>query len=108
MLRDVRAAGLRILDSYAVVETTQVTAPDVAVEVKGSRVQITASDFSGAVALDTEGSDLDLAGVVLRGRRSSVHVSGSSKLVFSISRADRPQGRRYLHGVYELDSGAQL
>jgi pimeloyl-ACP methyl ester carboxylesterase len=108
VLQDVRAASLRLRDSYAVVEAAQVTGADVALEVRGSRVQITASDFSGNVALDVEGSDLDLAGVVLRGRRASVHVGGSSRLVFSISHAASPINQRYLHGVYEFDIGAEL
>lgn len=108
VLKDVRAASLRIRDSYAVVENTQVAASGVAFEVRGSRVQSTACDFSGRVALDATGSDLDLAGVVLRGQHSSVRIGGSSRLVFSISRADSPRGRRYLHGVHELDIGAEL
>jgi pimeloyl-ACP methyl ester carboxylesterase len=108
VLRDVRAGALRIRDSYAVVERTQVLARGVALEVRGSRVQITASDFSGQIAVDTEGSDLDLAGVVLRGQRASVHVGAASKLIFSISHAESPINRRYLHGLYEFDIGAEL
>ena len=108
VLRDVRTAGLRIRDSYAVVETTRVIAPGVAIEVKDSRVEITASDFAGNVALEVEGSDLDLAGVNLRGQRAAVHIGGSSKLIVSVSHADSPINQRYLHGVYEFDIGAEL
>jgi pimeloyl-ACP methyl ester carboxylesterase len=108
VLKDVRAAALRIRDSYAVVENTRVIAPGVALEVKGSRVEITASDFTGNVALEVEGSDLDLAGVNLRGQRAAVHIGGSSKLILSVSHAESPINQRYLHGVYEFDIGAEL
>jgi hypothetical protein len=107
-LKDVRTAALHIRDSYVVVENTRVVAQGVALAVRGSRVEITASDFAGTVALDVEGSDLDLAGVQLRGQRASVHIGGSSKLIFSVSGAESPINRRYLHGVYEFDIGAEL
>jgi hypothetical protein len=35
-------------------------------------------------------------------------VGEASKLIFSISRVDGPGKRRYLHGVYEVDLGAEL
>jgi pimeloyl-ACP methyl ester carboxylesterase len=108
VLRDVRTTALRIRDSYAIVENTRVVAQGVALEVKGSRVELTASDFTGTVALQVEGSDLDLAGVELRGQRASVHVGGASKLVFSVSHAESPINSRYLHDVYEFDIGAEL
>ncbi|MBN2574576.1 MAG: alpha/beta hydrolase [Deltaproteobacteria bacterium] len=108
VLRDVRAGALRIRDSYAVVENTRVVSPDVALEVKGSRVEITASDFAGEVGLRVEGSDLDLAGVELRGKRAALHVGGFSKLIFSVSRATSPITQRYLHGVHEFESGVEL
>ena len=108
VLRDVRTSALRIRDSYAVVENTRVVAQGTALEVKGSRVEITASDFTGMVAMEVDGSDLDLAGVELRGQRASVKVGGSSKLIISVSRAESPINKRYLHGVYEFDIGAEL
>jgi pimeloyl-ACP methyl ester carboxylesterase len=108
VLRDVRTASLRIRNSYAIVENTRVVARETALVVKGSRVEITASDFVGNVAFEVEGSDLDLAGVELRGQRASVKVGGASTLIFSVSRADSPINRRYLHGVYEFDIGAEL
>jgi pimeloyl-ACP methyl ester carboxylesterase len=108
VLRDVRTAALRIRDSYATVASTRVLSTDVALDVKGSRVEFTASDFVGKVGMEVQGSDLDLAGVKLQGQRVAVHVGGASKLIFSVSRAESPLGQRYLHGVYELDKGAEL
>lgn len=107
VLRDLRATSLRIRDSYVQLEDVQVTGAGVAVEVQGSRVAITASDFAGELALAVEGSDLDLAGVVLRGQRASLRAR-TSKLVFSVSQVSSPAGQRYLHGVHELDRGTEL
>jgi len=107
VLKDVHAGSLRIRDSYATVENTRVVSPGVALDIKGSRVMVTASDFTGDVALEVAGSDLDLAGVLLRGRRKAVHVGGASKLIFSISRSESPTNRSYLHGVYEFDIGTE-
>jgi pimeloyl-ACP methyl ester carboxylesterase len=108
VLKDVRAGALRIRDSYATVENARDVSPGVALFIEGSRVMVTASDFAGEVALEVAGSDLDLAGVELRGRRKAVQVGEASKLIFSISRVDGPGKRRYLHGVYEVDLGAEL
>ena len=104
-LKDVRARALRIRDSQVVMENTRVAAQGVALEVKGSRVEITACEFAGNVALDVDGSELDLAGVDLQGQRASVHVASASRLVFSVTRVDSPIQRRYLHDVLESTTG---
>jgi len=108
VLRDVRAASLRIRDSYVTVEKTRIVGEGTALDVKGSRVRITASDFVGDVALAVGGSDLDLAGVELRGRRAAIEVLGDSKLILSVSRAESPLAQRYLHDVFELGEGAKI
>jgi pimeloyl-ACP methyl ester carboxylesterase len=107
-LKDVHARALRILDSQVKVENTRVVSQAVALEVKGSRVAITASEFSGSVAINIDNSDLDLAGVDLQGRRASVHVVSASRLIFSVSHVDSPIQRRYLHDLVEPNSGEEL
>jgi pimeloyl-ACP methyl ester carboxylesterase len=107
-LKDVRARALRIRDSHVVVETTRVVSQTVALDVKGSRVDITASDFAGKVAIDVDNSDLDLAGVDLQGQRASVRVASPSRLIFSVSHVDSPVQRRYVHDLLEPSSGEEL
>jgi hypothetical protein len=80
----------------------------VALNVKGSRVVITASAFAGSVAVDVDNSDLDLAGVELRGQRASVHVVSASRLIFSVSHVDSPIQRRTIHDFLEPNSGEDL
>jgi pimeloyl-ACP methyl ester carboxylesterase len=108
VLRGVRAAAIRVRDSYVIMEDTRVESQGTALRVKGSRLEITASDFIGNVALDVEGSDIDLAGVSLQGRKAAVHVGSDTKLIFSVSRIDSPNNHRYLHDVLELGVGADL
>jgi pimeloyl-ACP methyl ester carboxylesterase len=107
-LTDVRAGALRIRDSQVTVDGSRVVSQGVALEVKGSRVAITASAFAGSVAIDVDNSDLDLAGVDLQGQRASVHVARASRLIFSVSHVDSPIQRRYVHDLLEPDSGQDL
>jgi len=107
-LKDVRARALRIRDSHVIVENTRVVSQAVALEAKGSRVEITASEFVGNVAIDVDNSDLDLAGVDLQGLRASVHVATASRLIFSVSHVDSPVQRRYVHDLLEPSSGEDL
>jgi len=107
-LKDVHARALRIRDSQVTVENTRVVSPAVALEVKGSRVAITASEFEGNVAIDVDNSDLDLAGVDLQGTRASVHVAHASRVIFSASHVDSPIQRRYVHDLLEPSAGEDL
>jgi len=107
-LKDVRARALRIRDSHVIVENTRVVSQAVALEAKGSRVEITAGEFVGNVAIDVDNSDLDLAGVDLQGLRASVHVATASRLIFSVSHVDSPVQRRYVHDLLEPSSGEDL
>jgi pimeloyl-ACP methyl ester carboxylesterase len=107
-LEGVRSASIRIRDSAVTVENTQVGSEGVALDVTNSKVEITASDFAGDVALLTNGGDVDLAGVTLRGTRRSVQVDRASRLIFSISRLDSPIAHRFAHELIELGPGAEL
>jgi pimeloyl-ACP methyl ester carboxylesterase len=107
-LRDVRAAAIRVRNSEVVIENTHVSAQATALQVVGSQVEITACDLSGAIALDSDGSEIDLAGVNLQGQRAGVHVAGSSRMIFSVCRVDSPINHRYLHDAMELNVGADL
>jgi pimeloyl-ACP methyl ester carboxylesterase len=108
LLDGVRSGPIRIRDSVVTIQNTEAHALAVALDVKNSKLEVTASDFVGDVALEVSGSDLDLAGVVLRGDQRSVHVGGSSQLIFSISHLDSPVGRHYVHELLELRAGEEM
>jgi pimeloyl-ACP methyl ester carboxylesterase len=107
-LQDVHARSLRIRDSHVVVENTRIESAGTALEVKGSRVELTACELAGNVAIDTDNSDLDLAGVELRGKRAAVHVTSASRLIFSVSKVDSPVQRRFVHEVLEPNAKEDL
>jgi hypothetical protein len=107
-LKDVRAAALRVRNSEVVMDNTEVSAAETALQVVDSQVELTACDLSGTVALDSKGSKVDLAGVTLHGRRAGVHISGSSAMVFSVCKVDSPVGHRYLHDEMDLNAGVDL
>lgn len=107
-LKGVRARSLNIRDSQVVVEDTRIESQATALEVKGSRVELTACELAGDVAIDTDNSDLDMAGVELRGKRAAVHVTGASRLTFSVSKVDSPVQRRFVHEVLEPNAKDDL
>jgi hypothetical protein len=107
-LDGVRSGAIRIRDSAVTMHDTHVATTAVALDVKRSRVEITASDLVGEVALESSGGDLDLAGVTLQGKAKSVHIGSSTRLIFSISRVDSPVSHRFVHELLELGSGAEL
>lgn len=107
-IEDVRSGTIRIRDSVVVIENAHVKSDAVALDVKNSKVEITASEFSGDVAMQTNVGEVDLAGVILRGKRKSVQVDRSSRLIFSISRLESPVAHRYVHELVELGAGTEL
>jgi pimeloyl-ACP methyl ester carboxylesterase len=107
-IEDVRSGSIRIRDSVVVIENAQVKSDTVALDVKNSKVELTASELSGDVALQTNVGEVDLAGITLRGKRKSVQVDRSSRLIFSISRLESPVAHRYVHELVELGAGNEL
>lgn len=107
-LEDVHSGSIRIRDSVVTIENTRVRSDAVALDVKNSKVEITASELAGDVAMQTSVGEVDLAGVILRGKRKSVQVDRSSRLIFSISRLESPVAHRYVHELVELGAGNEL
>jgi pimeloyl-ACP methyl ester carboxylesterase len=104
----VRAAAIRVRDSVVSLEDTQVVGSGVALTVSGSRVQATACDLTGEVGIQAERSELDLAGVELRGRRAAVLAQGPTSLLFSVSRVESRRTRGFVHGAKELARNDEL
>lgn len=107
-LDGVRCASIKIRDSIVTIEGTRVSSEAVALVVENSKVEVTASELEGDVAMETTAGDVDLAGVTLTGKRKSVQVDRGSRLIFSISRLSSPLGRRYVHELLEMGAGSEL
>jgi hypothetical protein len=71
-----------------------------ALTVDRSRVNATAVDIKGAVAMEANGSELDFAGVTLTGSERAVDIRGRSRIYFSVSDVDSPTYRGNVHSIW--------
>jgi len=108
-LRNVRVETLRISASTVHIENADIGGRGVGLLVERSEVTMTAGRIRGDdVAIRAESSELDLAGVVLSGRRAAVEVRSNSRALMSVCKMRTARRRGYLHGVYELSPSAPL
>ena len=76
-----------------------------AVEVDGSEAVFTGTQISGDIAIEASRSRLDLAGVELQGKTSSITAKSRSEFLFSISRMDSPEFQGTIHNLISLTNG---
>jgi pimeloyl-ACP methyl ester carboxylesterase len=99
-LVNVTATEVIIEDSEATVVNTHIRSTRTALRVKASHVSITASQLTAPVPLEAEGSNLDLAGVTLRGDKVAAVVKSNSTLMFSVCPVHIGRAAvRHLHGI---------
>jgi hypothetical protein len=84
-LVDVVADRIVVRDSSVQMTGVQVQGADVALDISNSELVATASDFGGRVAIRSDASRLDLAGVRLSASGFAVQVVGRSRFVTSVS-----------------------
>jgi len=95
-IRNARVGKLNVLNSRLSLIDTDILGKDEGLHADNSDVTITNGDISGVIAIKSERSRFDLAGVHLRGTLDAVKAVGS-KFVFSISRAYSPHMDGTLH-----------
>lgn len=98
-IRNARIVHLNVLNSRLIMFDTDIMGKDEGLHADNSDVTITNGDISGVIAIKSERSRFDLAGVHLKGTQDAVKASGS-KFVFSISRVHSPHMDGSLH-VYK-------
>jgi pimeloyl-ACP methyl ester carboxylesterase len=105
-----RTGSLRVAGSTVEIGDTRIDGAETGLEVVDSRVRITGGVLSGDVAIAVDGSNLDLAGVVVTGRRALARCAGDrpSDILFSVCAADGPRGREHLHGIRRVAPGRDL
>jgi pimeloyl-ACP methyl ester carboxylesterase len=108
VLRNVRVARLVVRESEVVVSGGRVAGPGVAVSAASSRLTMTATDIAGDIGIDTDRSDLDLAGVNIVGGRAAVRATGSTRIVFSVSRIESSRGSALVHETRGMRRGDEL
>ena len=95
-IRNARVGKLSVLNSRLSLIDTDILGQEEGLHADNSDVTITNGDISGEVAIKSERSRFDLAGVHLTGTIDAVKATGS-KFVFSISRAHSPHMDGTLH-----------
>lgn len=101
-IRNARVGELRILRSRATLVDTDVLGKKVGLYANDSDITITNGDISGGIAILSERSRFDLAGVHLNGSHDAVKASGS-KFVFSVSRVHSPHMDGTLHTYRKMN-----
>jgi pimeloyl-ACP methyl ester carboxylesterase len=76
--------------------------------IEGSEFSLTGGELSGECALEVSDSKLDVAGVVIAGKRAAICAHKKSELVFSVTPLASPKTTRILHEKIELEDGHEL
>ena len=83
---------------------TDILGKDEGVHADKSNITITNGNISGVIAIKSERSRFDLAGVQLKGNRDAVKAAGSN-FVFSICRVHSPHTEGTLHVYKKMNDG---
>ena len=105
---DASAESIDIIGSEVTIENSSIKGSDYGLNAYGSRITLTAAEIEGDTALKVSRSELDMAGVVLRGREFAVQAQYRSDLVFSVCRVEEPSGITYHHGIRQVSYRARL
>jgi pimeloyl-ACP methyl ester carboxylesterase len=108
VLRKVRARELVVKYSEIRIEQSRFESPGTVVDITGSRVKITGGEIVGDVAIATESSDLDLAGVRIEGHSAAVRSPGLADVLCSVCPVSSPHRNDWLHGIYRAEQGSDL
>jgi pimeloyl-ACP methyl ester carboxylesterase len=109
LLRNVHASHVFMRSSIVKIESSVIENPDVPLIAVGSEVTISGGRIRGTIAIESTGSELDLAGTTLEGSEASLHAKrGSTLLLCSVCRLESPEQRTNLHGTIEMVQGTKL
>ncbi|WP_052481279.1 alpha/beta fold hydrolase [Gilvimarinus agarilyticus] len=102
VLENVQAQSIYIDRSEVELRNVNVLSHKVALQVNQSQITMTNGQLIGAYGILADNSELDLAGVTVRGTEAAMSASGPSSFIFSVSKLRGPGLSRTLHGVYEI------
>jgi pimeloyl-ACP methyl ester carboxylesterase len=69
---------------------------------------VTGGTLRGKIAIETSDSELDIAGVEIRGSEAAVRAHKESELVLSVTSVESPKTKAMLHKEVKLDDGQEL
>jgi pimeloyl-ACP methyl ester carboxylesterase len=103
-IRNARVGHLNVINSRLNMIDTDILGKDEGVHADNSNITITNGNISGVIAIKSERSRFDLAGVQLKGNRDAVKAAGSN-FVFSICRVHSPHTEGTLHVYKKMNDG---
>jgi hypothetical protein len=103
-LTDLVAERIVVRDSIVQMLGVQVRSDDIALDITNSELIATASDFSGRLAIRTDASRLDLAGVRLEAAGFALQALRRSRLVVSVSEIRDAFTRGWWHEDRQIES----
>ncbi len=104
-IRNARVGQLNVLNSIVSLFDTDILGGNEALHAYNSEVTITNGNISGEIAIKSERSRFDLAGVHLKASKDAVKASGS-KFVFSVSQAHSLHTDGNLHFYRKMNDSA--
>jgi pimeloyl-ACP methyl ester carboxylesterase len=108
VLRNVYASQVSMQGSIVKIESSVIENPGVAVSAVSSELTISGGHIRGAIAIESSGSELDLAGTTLEGSEAALFArEGSTSLLCSICRLESPERQIFLHDVLEVLPGTR-
>ena len=102
IIRNARVGQLRVFNSRVSLIDSEILGNDIGLQADNSDVTVTNGDISGVIAIKSERSRFDLAGVHLKATQDAVRAL-DSKFVFSISQVHSPHMNGNLHTYKKMN-----
>lgn len=107
-IRDARIRELRVYDSTVEILNSEIGGDAGGMTLLDARVSMTGGRVAAPVAITARNSDMDFAGVYIRGTEAAIKAPLESRAVFSVSRIDSPHTRGGVHDFYRLTADKPL
>lgn len=107
-LKNCNLENLYIQDSSISIINSNIDSKGIALKILNSNVNITATDIKGKIAIDTFGSNLDLAAVNITSSEVSILSKRTNKIVFTLTTLRGPITNKVLHRKIEMNDNNKL
>ena len=105
-LFDIQAESIVLKSSTAEMTRVDISSDTLALGLRDSTVRLTDAHLMAPVAIEVDGSRLDMAGVDLKAEEVALKILGESVVVASVSEVESPVWQGKLHGITRAAQGA--
>jgi pimeloyl-ACP methyl ester carboxylesterase len=102
-LFDVQAESIVLTSSTAEMTRIRISSDSLALKLRDSAARLTDAHLVAPVAVEVDGSRLDMAGASLKAQEIALKILGESVVVASVSEVQSPVWRGKLHGIARVD-----